>query len=89
VLPLIHDRCKIPGYDNDTYEIQSPYHQSIINQSIPLDPKDKKQPYDKCHLYQYSNLTNTVKRIKCNEWVYDRSIVLETFTTKVLFARKT
>ncbi|XP_048727164.2 organic cation transporter protein-like isoform X1 [Ostrea edulis] len=82
ILETPHHRCKIPGYDNDTYEIQSSYHQSLINQTIPLDLKDKKQPYDKCHLYQHSNLTNTVERIKCNEWVYDRSIVLETFTTK-------
>ncbi|XP_061175966.1 organic cation transporter protein-like [Saccostrea echinata] len=75
-------RCKIPGYDNDTFHVQSPYHESLINMSIPLNPKDRKQPYDKCHLYQFSNVTKTVERIKCHEWVYDRSIVLETFTTK-------
>lgn len=84
VSSLINARCKIPGYDNDTYAIQSPYHEALVNQTIPLNPKDKRQPYEKCHYYRASNQTGTMERIQCSQWVYDRSIVRETFTTKVI-----
>ncbi|XP_022286350.2 organic cation transporter protein-like [Crassostrea virginica] len=82
ILETPQHRCKIPGYHNDTYAIQSPSHLALVNRTIPLNPKDKRQPYEKCHYYRYSNGSETADRIKCTEWVYDRSIVLETFTTK-------
>lgn len=82
ILETPNHRCKIPGYDNDTYAIQSPYHEALVNQTIPLNPKDRRQPYEKCHYYRESNQTGTMEWIKCTQWVYDRSIVRETFTTK-------
>ncbi|KAK3097630.1 hypothetical protein FSP39_011541 [Pinctada imbricata] len=79
-------RCKIPGYDNDTYEIQNSYHQHLINTTIP-PPLDEHSihKYDRCHIYVNNDVNadpTSVTRIKCTEWVYDTSTFEETFTSK-------
>ncbi|XP_067675071.1 organic cation transporter protein-like [Haliotis asinina] len=69
-------RCELPGYDNDTYAVQSEYHQELINSTIPYSFQDGHLVYDKCHVY--ANATGTVSLEKCNRWVYDKSLFLQT-----------
>ncbi|XP_046573280.1 organic cation transporter protein-like [Haliotis rubra] len=75
-------RCKIPGYDNDTYAVQSSYHRQLINLTIPVS--DGK--YSKCEIYTNRNSTilsrgdNLTKR-ECDSWVYDRSTFVSTIAT--------
>ena len=85
----IYFRCKIPGYDNDTWEIQSKEQEELVKQYIP--PSDTFK-YDRCHLYLYKNDSDfhsndyavaNRSEIKCNEWVYDTSVFETTFTKKV------
>jgi len=80
-------RCKIPGLDNDTFEIQSPQHQAYINQTIPLSD-DPTLTYDRCHVYDVYNATSNYGNAtlrQCTEWVYDKSVFTETFTSKVCY----
>lgn len=75
-------RCKIPGYDNDTFLEQSDYHRQLINMSIPdPDDPDSIYKYDRCHIIQYKS--NVSSQVKCTEWVYDKSVFQETFASKV------
>ncbi|XP_056000398.1 solute carrier family 22 member 1-like [Ostrea edulis] len=76
-------RCKIPGYDNDTHLEQNENHRQLINWSIPL-PEDTHSvlKYDRCHVIQRDE-SNVTRLFKCSEWVYDRSVFEETFTSKV------
>ena len=76
VLPF---RCTLPGYPNDTFEIQNEYHESLVNSTIPNNKMDGEDTYDTCLLYQ--NGTNVTT--KCDSWVYDTSVFGSTFVTKV------
>ncbi|XP_062566025.1 organic cation transporter protein-like [Saccostrea cucullata] len=75
-------RCKIPGYENDTYLEQNEKHRQLINITIPL-PEDPHSVlrYDRCHVIGRENNVTTLR--KCNEWVYDTSVFEETFSSKV------
>ncbi|XP_069131277.1 organic cation transporter protein-like [Argopecten irradians] len=81
-------RCKIPGLENDTYRIQSIYHQNLIDNVIP--PSDiNSHSYDQCHLYSTNELRSdnssgsvNVSRIPCTEWVYSDDVFVQTITTK-------
>ena len=81
-------RCKIPGLDNDTWNVKSSAHQALVNYYIP--PSDK-YPYDRCHLYEHgnvtvfssSNVTMNASAVLCKEWVYDTSVFESTFTKEV------
>ena len=74
-------RCKIPGYPNDTFALQSDYHKALVNQYIPPNNDDDTLDYDKCHLYDVIGNDNT--SYSCNEWVYDDSVFESTFTKEV------
>ena len=84
---MISRRCKIPGYPNDTYAIQSVFHKHLVNITIPV----KKAAYggfmyDKCSyiITNTSNATNvSMGTAACNEWVYDTSVHDSTFASKV------
>ena len=74
-------RCKIPGLDNDTWDDDSLEHQALVKYYIP--PSDT-YPYDRCHLYDRSNSSESNgSLVKCNTWVYDTSVFGKTFTTQV------
>ncbi|XP_033741879.1 organic cation transporter protein-like [Pecten maximus] len=62
-------RCKIPGYDNDTYAVQSEWHQDNITRYIPPS-EDGTTPYDQCHIYLWGNSSHQENATKliCNEW---------------------
>ena len=75
-------RCKIPGYPNDTWAIQSEYHEQLINVTIPAS-KDPSLLYDKCHIRRYNNGSDDFNVVKCTQWVYDTETFKETFVSKV------
>ena len=73
---IVHFRCALPNYPNDTYEIQSEYHQHLINLTIP-ENEEKDVDYDQCHV----NINGT--KTKCSKWVYSTEIYKSTFTSEV------
>ncbi|XP_069140758.1 organic cation transporter protein-like [Argopecten irradians] len=82
-------RCQIPGYENDTYALQSEFHRTLVNASIPLADSDEDFLYDKCHIYTCNNGESAANcpiqnrtRTKCSSWVYDTETFHETFTSK-------
>lgn len=91
VLYTPNHRCKIPGLDNDTYEIQGQFHEDLLNKTIPLSA-DPTLTYDQCRMYDTGNALLDLSRrqsnatlVKCTEWVYDKSVFYETFTSKANF----
>lgn len=83
------NRCKIPEFENDTYEIIDESHNSLINQYIQKLNKTA-QPYDKCSINivnetlknQYS-MNNNETSYKCEKWVYSKKYYTKTITTDV------
>ncbi|XP_060081316.1 organic cation transporter protein-like [Ylistrum balloti] len=84
-------RCKVPGLENDTYDIHSTYQQNLVNNYIPPSV-DESQNYDRCHLYAFDY--NDVKfdnsgrpinatLVKCDKWVYSDSVMKESLSTKL------
>ncbi|KAJ8314445.1 hypothetical protein KUTeg_006595 [Tegillarca granosa] len=48
---IIFGTCSLPGYNNDSYNIQSDFHTELVDMYIPL-PTEKKKDYEDCHVYQ-------------------------------------
>ncbi|XP_071114672.1 organic cation transporter protein-like [Haliotis cracherodii] len=82
-------RCAIPGYDNDTYDVQSDNHAHVINATIPYVVKDGKLQLDSCHIYfDVANSTNGVADrtvVACKKWVYDKSVFESTVSSELNF----
>ncbi|KAJ8315874.1 hypothetical protein KUTeg_008024 [Tegillarca granosa] len=78
-------RCAIPGYDNDTYEVQNAYHQYIVNLTIPKSTDETKE-YDQCMRYDGNtsepDTFENATKVKCSSWVYDKTIYIATFTAQ-------
>ena len=74
-------RCKIPGLDNDTYEVQDYGHEVLINATIPAGLKFQ---YDRCHVFATQNGNSSQELVECTEWVYDASLYKHTFTKQVV-----
>ncbi len=55
-------RCAIPSLPNDTYEIQGPWHNVLVDTSVPYDVSEDR--YEQCEL----NSLNTTQA--CDKWVY-------------------
>ncbi|XP_060551325.1 organic cation transporter protein-like [Ruditapes philippinarum] len=88
ILGVPNHRCAIPGYDNDTYEVQNHYHQMLINKTIP-PPTDEKFLYHECHLYvnrsgSYDTNNKPINATEetCSKWVYDKTDFESTFTSE-------
>ncbi|OWF45915.1 Organic cation transporter protein [Mizuhopecten yessoensis] len=90
ILATPDHRCKIPGYENDTYSIQSDRHREVISNYIP-PPAANSHLYDQCHTYSFNHssvMFDTLGRpingstVKCDEWVYSYSVFKQTFTSK-------
>ena len=82
---IFFDRCAIS--ENDTYAIQGPAHQRLVNLSVP--PADTPLTYSQCDLYSYhsDNESDPVHSSfvrKCSRWVYDQTDFLSTFVTEVV-----
>ncbi|KAK7497283.1 hypothetical protein BaRGS_00011577 [Batillaria attramentaria] len=73
-------RCKIPTYPNDTYQLQSPDHASLVNETIPL----RNGEYSECTLYDAVGSDGTENRTEraCNDWVFDKSVFTATLVTE-------
>ena len=91
---LLIYRCAIPGYDNDTFEVQNEAHQQLINTTIPVS-EDEPGKYDQCHTMdanslQYGDTIFNSKITKCSSWVYDTSSYTKTIGIEVikLYKRK-
>ena len=76
-------RCAIPSLTNDTFQVQSPAHEWMLNMSVP--------PKSSCHLYAPGNYTYdshyrpiNASRIPCNLWVYDTSVFTTTVASQVI-----
>ncbi|KAK3103224.1 hypothetical protein FSP39_017559 [Pinctada imbricata] len=76
-------RCKIPQLPNDTYASQGPWHDALINRSIPLSTEDGKE-YDECHLYKYTNSSGNITESlqSCHSWIYDESTLQNTVSSE-------
>nr|KAG5698213.1 hypothetical protein BaRGS_030576 [Batillaria attramentaria] len=74
-------RCKIPTYPNDTYELQSADHASLVNETIPL----RNGEYSECTLYDVMESDGTENRTEraCNDWVFDKSVFTATLVTEL------
>ncbi len=84
---LLSYRCAIPGYDNDTFNVQSESHARLINATIPYVTRDGKIQLDRCHIYHdvangtSEGANHTV--VGCQKWVYDKSVFESTVSTEV------
>lgn len=84
-------RCKLPDYENDTFEIQSENHQYLVDYHVPAPSKTAValNRYDGCHLKEYLDdsfldIKNaTYNLVECNEWVYSKEYYSFTVVTKV------
>ena len=87
MLSLSFNRCRIPSYPGDTYEIQNVNHSRLINATIPMTTDDNGDlVYDRCSYYVINmSVTNTTRgeKRRCKSWVYDKSEYLSTFTDQV------
>ncbi|GFN79340.1 organic cation transporter protein [Plakobranchus ocellatus] len=73
-------RCALPGLPNDTYASQGPWHDHLVNISVPWDDKD--EIYDKCQLRKVpGNLDNDT--YSCNKWVYSEDPFKSTFVSDI------
>ncbi|XP_055889284.1 organic cation transporter protein-like [Biomphalaria glabrata] len=83
VLAVPDHRCAIPELDNDTYASQGPWHDDLINQSIPW--LSQKNMYSQCEVFvkdvTQRDWNNTTR--KCDKWVYSKEIFTSTFVTEV------
>ena len=95
-------RCRIAEYPEDSYGIQNAEHQRFIDMSIP---RDSDGGYEKCSFYSYTNRTylmynssalkenftmgDNATLQRCSEWVYEKSVFQETYTSKVFSQRNT
>ncbi|XP_076078144.1 organic cation transporter protein-like isoform X2 [Mytilus galloprovincialis] len=75
ILAAPEHRCALPGWSNDTFEIQNEAHRQMINLMIP-DSTDETLKYSQCKL-----IKNNIS-VACNQWVYDKSIFKSTFTSE-------
>ena len=90
-------RCKIPGYGNDTFEIQDEHHAQLVALYIPPPGSNSyRNEYDTCRIRSFleNKTENGQEReledraidhglVKCDEWVYSKKYFRETIVTKV------
>jgi hypothetical protein len=79
-------RCAVS--ENDTFAIQSPQHELLINRSVPPSEFPLLSTYSKCNLYSYhsnndSNPEDSRFIRKCSKWVYEQTDFHSTFVTEV------
>ncbi|RUS77365.1 hypothetical protein EGW08_014879 [Elysia chlorotica] len=86
ILAVPKHRCHLPELANDTYAVQSVWHQQLINASIPWkkDEYDDRWELSQCHIFndedekpgtvwKESEYNRNTSQSECNEWVFDES----------------
>ncbi|XP_064613633.1 organic cation transporter protein-like [Liolophura sinensis] len=85
-------RGLIPGWENDTYAIQSERHQLYINASIPIVVESTGSSYSQCDRYvreggeplvESNGSVLDLNTRECEQWVYDQSIFQTTIVTQM------
>jgi hypothetical protein len=81
-------RCKLPEFifPNDTYQIQSKFHQEIVEEFIPESNIDALSSFDQCNLKNFSITNETSSNftlMKCSEWVFSNEYYEKTLVTEV------
>ncbi|GFN77871.1 organic cation transporter protein-like [Plakobranchus ocellatus] len=74
-------RCAIPGLVNDTFQVESPSHQLMLNMTVPHESS--------CKVYAPGNYTYDVDNRpvnatleSCDRWVYDTTIFTKTVASQ-------
>ncbi|GFR86718.1 organic cation transporter protein [Elysia marginata] len=83
ILAVPKHRCNLPGLTNDTYAVQSKWHQHLINASIPFEKDEYEDKWEMSSCSIYENETERLQvdndngrnmsKTQCNEWVFDES----------------
>lgn len=74
-------RCALPNFPNDTYASQGPWHDELVNVSIPWD--DKEGTYDSCNLNTFLGTpANETRTSPCDKWVYSKDPFESTFVSE-------
>ena len=78
----------MPGWDNDTFEIQNAEHQKLIDKFIPApDKAGLANKYDQCKIKNFSsNINFTI--VSCDKWVYSKEFFGDSMITEVSFLLK-
>ncbi|RUS82165.1 hypothetical protein EGW08_010047 [Elysia chlorotica] len=71
-------QCALPGLPNDTYSSQGPWHDALINASIPWNKED--ESYEDCQIRQKPALED-VALVSCDTFVYSKDPFKSTFVT--------
>ena len=81
------ERCALPDYENDTFEIQSDYHQELVSKYIVNVTKDHTKRYDGCKIRTLFNETDSNNQTSgladCSKYVYSKKHYGETAVVKV------
>lgn len=74
----------MPGFHDDTWELQGAAHANIVNASIPLDPDlTDDGGYSRCQMRFHDNVTAETSLTSCSRYVYDQSTYSSSIVTKV------
>ena len=74
--------------ENDTYEIQNDYQQSLVDKYIPL--KSGSEDYDTCSIRTFGNSSdgNSSTTGACRDYVYSKQYYTNTLVTSVRILSK-
>lgn len=89
-------RCKIADYPDDTFGVRDPGHQRLVEMTIPRDSIGDYEKcsfyyyktnrtifmYNSSDLQENFTIGVNATLQKCSEWVYEKSVFKETYTSK-------
>ncbi|XP_067674877.1 organic cation transporter protein-like [Haliotis asinina] len=83
-LNIPNHRCALPGVSNDTYAVQGPDHELLLNATIPWKTEKGVSVRDSCLIYKddASGGQNRTTQ-ECSAWVYDNSVFKNTVITEL------
>ncbi|XP_048240127.1 organic cation transporter protein-like [Haliotis rufescens] len=77
-------RCALPGISNDTFTIQGPHHELLLNATIPWTIEKGISVRDPCRIFkENSPMGKNRSAQECHAWVYDKSIFKNTDVTEL------